>query len=75
MIRAIDPQNGRVTIAYDEVDALNWPAGTTPFVVSKPALLQGAQVGEKVRFHIESQEVTDLLPYAPQPGGDGAGAP
>ncbi len=73
VIDAIDPAAGRVTISYDEVDALNWPAGTTPFVVSKPALLAGASVGEKVRFRIESQQVVDLQPYAPRTGEDAAG--
>jgi len=65
VIKAIDPAAGRITIAYDEVDALNWPAGTMPFVVSKTALLNGASVGEKVRFRIESQQISDLAPYSP----------
>ena len=71
VIEAIDPAAGRVTISYGEVDALNWPAGTMPFVVSKPSLLDGASVGEKVRFHIESQQITDLRPWTP-PVDDGA---
>ena len=73
VIEAIDPAAGRVTISYDEVDALDWPAGTMPFVVSKPALLDGASVGEKVRFHIESQQITEMQPYAPRSGEDPAG--
>lgn len=65
VIRAIDPAQGRVTIAYRPVDALNWPAGTTPFEVAKPALLQGLSVGESVRFHLDSQQITAIAPIGP----------
>src|SRR5437868_4706130 len=34
VIKAIDAAADRVTITYEEADALNWPAGTTTFVVS-----------------------------------------
>ncbi len=70
VIKAIDTAGGRITIAYDEVDALNWPAGTNSFPVSKTSLLNGARVGEKVRFRIESQQIEDLAPYTPGQGGD-----
>jgi Cu/Ag efflux protein CusF len=63
VIKAIDPNNNRVTIAYEDVEALNWPAGTMPFVVSKTALLKAASVGEKVRFRLESQQISALTPY------------
>jgi hypothetical protein len=63
VIQAIDPDNSRVTIAYDEVEALSWPAGAMPFVVSKPALLKDATVGEKVRFKLQSQQIFEMEPY------------
>ena len=63
VIKAIDPGADRVTIAYEDVQALNWPAGTMPFQVSKTALLKGASVGEKVRFTLESQQIASLTPY------------
>jgi Cu/Ag efflux protein CusF len=63
VIKAIGPEPDRITITYDAVDALNWPAGTLPFVVSKPALMQGVTVGEKVRFRLDSQQISDLKPY------------
>jgi Cu/Ag efflux protein CusF len=63
VIKAIGPEPDRITISYDAVDALNWPAGTLPFVVSKPALMQGVSVGEKVRFRLDSQQISDLRPY------------
>jgi Cu(I)/Ag(I) efflux system protein CusF len=63
VIRAIDPAAGRITIEYEPVDALNWPKGTMPFVVSKTALLDGAAVGEKVRFKLQSQQISALAPF------------
>lgn len=62
VITRIEPSSNRVTISYDEVDALNWPAGTTPFVVEKPDLLTGLSVGQKVRFHVESQQISSIVP-------------
>jgi Cu/Ag efflux protein CusF len=63
VIKAIDVQTDRVTIQYEAVDALNLPAGTLPFVVSKTALLKDATVGEKVRFSLDSQQISDLKPF------------
>src|SRR5579864_802091 len=63
VIKAIDLENGRVTIAYEAVDALDWPPGTQPFVVSKSALLKDAAVGEKVRFKLESQQISAIRPF------------
>jgi len=68
VIKAIDPVTDRITIAYEPVDALNWPAGTMPFGVANTALLKDATVGEKVRFKLESQQISDLAPYAPRQG-------
>lgn len=67
VVRAIDPQNGRITIAYEPVDALNWPQGTMPFVVAKAELLQGVTVGEKVRFALDSQQIWEIKPYVAAP--------
>jgi len=63
VIKAIDAANSRVTIAYEAVEALGWPAGTMPFVVSKTALLRDATVGEKVRFTLDSEQISSLSPY------------
>ena len=63
VVTAVDPQNGRVTIDYEPVEVLNWPRGSNAFVVSKTALLQGVSVGEKIRFKIESQQISELKPY------------
>jgi Cu/Ag efflux protein CusF len=63
-IKAIDAPNNRVTIAYEAVEALNWPAGEKPFEVSKTALLKDATVGEKVVFRLDSQQISSMTPYA-----------
>jgi hypothetical protein len=63
VVTAIDPQAGRLTIRYEPVEVLNWPEGTNAFVVAKSALLQGVTVGEKVRFKIESQQISELRPF------------
>ena len=63
VVRSIAPDTGRVTIAYDAVDGLGWPAGTMPFVVAKSALLKDVTVGEKVRFRLDSQQIADLKPF------------
>lgn len=63
VITALDPHAGRVTIAYDPVDELNWPKGTMPFPVSNPGLLAGVKVGQKVRFKVDNHEIYELAPY------------
>ena len=68
VVKAIDPAADRVTIAYQPVEALNWPAGVMPFVVAKSALLNEVAVGEKVRFRLESQQIYVLQAFAPGPG-------
>ena len=63
VIQSVDPATDRVTIAYQPVEALNWPAGSKPFEVAKSALLSGVTVGEKVRFRLESQQIYVLQPF------------
>ncbi len=60
VVTGLGPQPDRVTIAYGAVDALNWPAGSTPFVVANPTLLDGIKVGQKVKFKIESAHIYEL---------------
>jgi len=63
VVRAIDLGAKRVTIAYDAVDALNWPRGTMPFSVYQASSLRGVTVGEKVRFKLDSQRISELRPF------------
>ena len=63
VVKAIDLQTQRITIAYDAVEALNWPPGTMPFPVSKSAMLSSATVGEKVRFSIDGGQISALKSF------------
>lgn len=63
VVKAIDAATGRLTITYDAVESLNWPAGTQPFPVAKSAMLQGVTVGDKVRFTLDSGEISTLKPF------------
>jgi Cu/Ag efflux protein CusF len=63
VIQAIDREHDRVTIAYEPVEDLNWPAGAHPFPVEKTALLDGATVGEKIRFSVDSGQISALKPF------------
>ena len=68
VIQGIDADSGRLTIAYEPVEVMNWPAGTQPFMLSKLAMLKGLTVGEKVRFTLESQEIAAIRPFEEPPG-------
>jgi len=63
VIKEIDPATGRITIAYEPVDELNWPRGTMPFPVADNSVLTGAAVGEKVHFKVDSHEIYEMRPY------------
>ena len=63
VVKALDPAANRITIAYEAVAARNWPPGTMPFVVSRPSLLASVSVGERVRFRLDSEQITDLRPF------------
>ncbi len=63
VIKEIDRASGRITIAYEPVDELNWPRGVMPFPVAEDSVMNGATVGEKVRFKVDSHEIYELRPY------------
>jgi Cu/Ag efflux protein CusF len=63
VIKAIDPQTERITVAYEASDALNLPAGTMPFEVAKSALMKDAAVGEKIRFKLDSHQISAIRPF------------
>ncbi|HEY3814681.1 MAG TPA: copper-binding protein [Caulobacteraceae bacterium] len=63
VVRAIDAPNDRITIDYDENEALGWPHGSKPFEVEKPGLLQGVTVGEKVKFKLESSQISEIKAF------------
>jgi Cu/Ag efflux protein CusF len=66
VVKSIDADAGRLTIAYDTVEALGWPPGTQPFPVGKTALLAGVTVGEKIRFTLDSGSIATLRAFDAQ---------
>lgn len=70
VVQAIDLAAERITIAYEAVEALNWPAGAMPFAMGKSGQLTTIKVGQKVCFRIENQHIVDLKPLdETQPSG------
>ncbi|MCI3130780.1 copper-binding protein [Phenylobacterium aquaticum] len=67
VVEGIDAANGQVTITYQPIEVMNWPAGTKPFQVSRSKLLEGVAVGDKVGFKMESQQITQLQSLTPKP--------
>lgn len=63
VVKAIDVPAGRITITYEPVDALGWPAGTQPFPVGKTAMLTVASVGQKIRFSLDNGQISALKPF------------
>jgi len=63
VVQALDPATKRVTITYDANDELNWPRGTTEFGVYKVDVLKGVSVGEKVRFKLDSDQISEITAY------------
>jgi Cu/Ag efflux protein CusF len=75
VVKSLGPDPDRVTITYDAVEPLGWPAGTNTFVVFRTAMLKDVTVGEKVRFRIDSLEISELKPFCGPPGGAAPGGP
>lgn len=49
-VRKIDPAQGKITLRHGPIVNLDMPAMTMVFRVADPALLEGVQAGDKVRF-------------------------
>lgn len=48
VVKAVDPANGKVTLAHGPVKSLQWPAMTMGFSVNDKALFDKLPVGKKV---------------------------
>jgi Cu(I)/Ag(I) efflux system periplasmic protein CusF len=55
VVKAVDPVNGKVTLAHEPVKTLNWPAMTMTFGVKDKALLDKLAVGKKVDVEFTQQ--------------------
>jgi Cu/Ag efflux protein CusF len=75
VVRSLDLAAERVTISYDAVDQLGWPAGVMPFALGKPGLLSDVKVGQKVRFRLENQRIVEIGPFAASQAAVAGGEP
>lgn len=53
VVRQIKPEESRVKISHQPIEALGWPAMTMTFRVKDKAVLEGVAVGDKVNFELE----------------------
>lgn len=64
-VEAVDAAAGKITIAHEPVDALQWPAMTMGFKAT-PEQLASVKAGQKVQFEFESQgmdaTITQIAP-------------
>ena len=60
---AAAPAAGTVTLAHDQIKALNWPAMVMPFKVADKALLGQMKVGAKIRFQLNGQVIVGVRPF------------
>lgn len=54
-IRAIDPDNQRLTIRHGDIENLGMPGMTMVFKVKPPATIDNLKPGDKIRFHAERE--------------------
>lgn len=55
VVQKIDRANGKVTLAHEAVQSLNWPAMTMGFTVKQKSLLEKLTVGKKVNVEFVQQ--------------------
>ena len=55
VVKSVDPANGKVTLAHEQVKSLNWPAMTMTFGVKDKSLLDKLAVGKKVDVEFTQQ--------------------
>ncbi|WP_424894796.1 DUF411 domain-containing protein [Tepidimonas sp. HKU79] len=65
-VRRLDPSAGKITLRHGEIAELDMPPMTMAFQVRDPSMLQGLQVGMKVRFRAQKHQgayvVTEIKP-------------
>jgi Cu(I)/Ag(I) efflux system protein CusF len=56
VVQKIDRANGKVTLAHEPVQSLNWPAMTMDFSVTRKNLFDKLAVGQKVNVEFEQYD-------------------
>ena len=68
-VRKIDTTQGKLTLKHGPIPNLDMGAMTMVFRVARPAMLEGLQVGTKLRFSVERVQgqltVTAIQPLQP----------
>lgn len=67
VVKEIDQENGRVTLAHDPVPSLDWPGMTMPFAVEDQAVFEKLEPGQAVEFDFVESEggmfvITEITP-------------
>ncbi len=60
IVKKIDLSNKQVTLKHETIPNLNMPGMTMPFTIKDLNLLQGIQIGDKVRFAADETNEGDL---------------
>jgi Cu(I)/Ag(I) efflux system periplasmic protein CusF len=53
VVRKVDKQVGKVTIAHGPIESLGMPKMTMAYRVKDPAMLAGLKAGDKIRFAVD----------------------
>lgn len=61
VVKAIDGESKKVTIAHEPIPALNWPAMTMRFTLTPQTQLNGITPGDSVTLHFVQQGNLSLL--------------
>lgn len=61
VVRAVNAQEGTVTLAHEPIPALGWPAMTMAFRAQSAGLLNGVSVGQRVHFVLANENGRPVL--------------
>ena len=61
MVKSIDVDQGKVTLAHDPVKSLGWPAMTMGFAVKDKSLFDKLAVGKKVHVRFKKQNAAYVI--------------
>jgi Cu(I)/Ag(I) efflux system protein CusF len=61
VVRAVNAQQGTVTLAHEPIAALGWPAMTMAFRVRSADMLNGVSVGARVHFVLANDNGRPVL--------------
>lgn len=65
VVKSIDLQRMRITIAHEPIAALNWPAMVMPFAVENKELLEGLKTGDYIMFDLKDEQIITSVKVVP----------